>query len=134
MRIPAAPLFLSGDPVRLAQVFANLLGNAAKYTDPGGAINLAAERSGDQAIITVRDNGIGISPKMLPRVFDLFAQEDRRGARAQGGLGIGLGLVKQLVELHGGYVEAHSDGVARGSAFIVRLQLANEDRPLRRCL
>jgi PAS domain S-box-containing protein len=130
MQIPVASLFLDGDPVRLAQIFANLLNNAAKYTDSGGAISLAAERSGDQAIITVSDNGIGISPAMLPRVFDLFAQEDRRGARAQGGLGIGLGLVKHLVELHGGDVEAHSDGVGHGSAFIVRLQLANEEQPL----
>jgi signal transduction histidine kinase len=118
------PILLDGDAIRLAQVFANLLSNAAKYTDPGGEISLSGERRADKAIITVRDDGIGITPEMLPLVFDLFAQADHRGARTQGGLGVGLGLVKNLVQLHGGTVEARSDGFGRGSTFTVCLPLA----------
>jgi two-component system CheB/CheR fusion protein len=102
-------------------VIGNLLSNAATYTEPGGRITVTLEHDGDQAVLRVRDTGIGISAEMLPRVFDLFAQADQALDRSQGGLGIGLTLVKQLVELHGGEVEAHSDGLNRGAEFVVRL-------------
>ncbi len=106
--LPPAPLWLLGDPLRLAQVLTNLLNNAAKYTEPGGHIRLSAERDGDRAVLRVRDDGIGIVPDLLPRLFDLFTQGDRALDRSQGGLGVGLALVKNLVERHGGSVEAHS--------------------------
>ncbi|MEK8092024.1 PAS domain S-box protein [Methylocystis sp. IM3] len=122
--LPAAPMALEADPVRLAQVFTNLLDNAAKYTEAGGSIRLTAELVGDQAVVTVSDSGVGIPADMLPRVFDLFTQVDRSLGRAQGGLGIGLALVKSLLGLHGGTVEARSDGLGSGSAFIVRLPLS----------
>jgi PAS domain S-box-containing protein len=118
---PAEPVWLEGDPTRLAQIVANLLNNAAKYTDPGGRIVLSGDRVVDAAVVRVRDNGIGLSAEMLPRVFDLFAQEDRSLDRAQGGLGIGLTLVRSLVELHNGTVTAESRGPGQGSEFIVRL-------------
>ena len=118
------PLMVQGDPVRLAQVFANLLNNAAKYTDDGGRIDLTIETEGSWLVVSVRDNGIGIPPEQLPHVFDLFTQIDRHTARAQGGLGIGLTLVKSLVEMHAGSVEAHSEGHGTGSEFVVRLPLA----------
>jgi len=121
---PAELLVVDGDAVRLAQVFANLLNNAAKYTDPGGAVRLAARRDGADAVVTVRDTGAGIPAEMLGRVFDLFTQIDRSDTRAQGGLGIGLTLVKSLVELHGGRVAVRSDGEGKGSEFEVRLPLA----------
>jgi PAS domain S-box-containing protein len=114
-------LIVNGDPVRLSQVFTNLLNNAAKYTEHGGSVSLAAERRGGEAVVTVRDSGVGIPTEMLPRVFDLFTQVDRSLGRAQGGLGIGLALVRSLLQLHGGTVEAQSEGLGRGSAFIVRL-------------
>lgn len=119
--LPREPVYLEADPVRLAQVLANLLNNAAKYTQPGGHIELTAERQGEEVVLRVRDNGVGIAPGMLPRVFDLFAQADRTLDRSQGGLGIGLTLVKSLVELHGGRVEAFSEGLGKGSEFVVRL-------------
>jgi signal transduction histidine kinase/ActR/RegA family two-component response regulator len=118
------PLTIDGDPVRLAQIFANLLNNAAKYTEACGRITLSVRRDGATAIVSVKDTGAGIPADMLPRVFDLFTQIDRQPERSQGGLGIGLTLVKSLVELHGGAVEARSDGDGRGSEFIVRLPLA----------
>jgi PAS domain S-box-containing protein len=124
--MPADPVTLMADPVRLAQIVANLLNNAAKYTEDGGRISLTARREGNHATISVRDSGVGIPVEVLPRVFDLFAQGDRTYQRAQGGLGIGLTLVRTLVELHGGTVIAHSDGVGRGSEFIVRLPLGVE--------
>ncbi|WP_292456034.1 ATP-binding protein [Methylibium sp.] len=117
-------MLLDADAVRLAQVFANLLNNAAKYTDAGGRIELAARRENDQALVTVRDTGIGIAADMLPRVFDLFTQIDRDRGRSQGGLGIGLSLVKSLVGMHGGSVEAASAGPGHGAEFTVRLPLA----------
>ncbi len=123
LSIPPEPLTVNVDPVRLAQVIANLLNNAAKYTDPGGQIRLAVQREDSSVKISVRDTGSGISPEMLPRVFDLFTQIDRHADRSQGGLGIGLTLVKSLVELHGGTVEAMSEGLGRGSEFIVRIPL-----------
>ncbi|MBL9100067.1 MAG: response regulator [Myxococcales bacterium] len=112
---------LLADPARLAQILANLLNNAAKYTDPGGRIVLAAADRGDAVELRVSDNGRGIRADMLPRVFDLFVQSDRTLELAQGGLGVGLTLIKRLVELHGGSVSAHSEGERRGSEFVVRL-------------
>jgi signal transduction histidine kinase/CheY-like chemotaxis protein len=119
--LPAAPLWMEVDPHRLAQVLTNLLNNAAKYTDPGGRIELCAEQEGAEIVLRVRDTGIGIAPQMLPRIFDLFVQAERRLDRSQAGVGIGLTLVKRLVEMHGGRVEVASPGVGRGSEFIVRL-------------
>jgi PAS domain S-box-containing protein len=127
--IDEAPMPLDADAVRLAQVFANLLNNAAKYTDPGGRIDLVARREGAQARISVRDTGIGIAADMLPRVFDLFTQIDRDMGRSQGGLGIGLALVKSLIGMHGGSVEAASAGPGRGAEFTVRLPLAVNGAP-----
>jgi signal transduction histidine kinase len=122
--IPAEPLTLEADPVRLAQILANLLNNAAKYTESGGQIWLTARQEGPQVALSVRDNGMGIPPDMLPKVFDLFTQVERTYSRAQGGLGIGLTLVRSLAEMHGGTVEVRSDGPGKGSEFIVRLPLA----------
>ena len=124
LELPATPLWIDGDLTRLAQVVSNLLNNAAKYTPAGGRILLSARAEGARALIRVTDNGTGISADMLPRVFDLFAQVDRTLARSQGGLGIGLSLVKQLVELHGGDISAESAGLGQGSRFTVRLPLA----------
>ena len=118
------PLILNADPVRLAQVLANLLNNAAKYTPARGRIWLTAGRVGPDVLVSVRDTGRGIPPQMLPKVFDLFTQVEHTYSRAQGGLGIGLTLVRALVTLHGGTVEAKSDGPGRGSEFVVRLPLA----------
>lgn len=118
-------LFVDGDPVRLAQVLANLINNAAKYTPPGGRIEVSLWSEQGNAVISVRDNGIGIPPEMLPRVFELFLQSSTAKDRGQGGLGIGLALVRSLTGLHGGHVEAHSDGADQGSEFVVRLPLAD---------
>ena len=115
------PVRLVADPVRLAQVLANLLVNAAKYTDTGGRIELEAHREQDDLVVAVRDNGIGISADMMPRLFTLFAQASPALERAEGGLGIGLSLVRGLVELHGGTITAHSEGAGYGAEFIVRL-------------
>jgi signal transduction histidine kinase/CheY-like chemotaxis protein len=117
-------MLCDGDPVRLAQVIANLLTNAARYTEPGGHIQLEAHREGETIVVSVADDGIGIAPEMLPRVFDLFVQGKRGSDRFEGGLGIGLALVKSLVALHGGTVTAHSDGPGRGSEFVVRVPAA----------
>jgi PAS domain S-box-containing protein len=124
VRISPESLLIDGDPVRLAQVVGNLLTNAAKYTEPGGRIGLTAERDGDVAVLRVRDNGIGIAPQMLPRIFELFVQVDHASTKAQGGLGIGLTLVKNLVEMHNGFVQARSEGLGQGSEFVVRLPLS----------
>jgi PAS domain S-box-containing protein len=121
--IPAEPLPLRADPLRLVQVFANLLNNAAKYTPEGGRIDLAAGSVAGQAEVRVRDSGVGIPAAMLPRVFDLFTQMERTLDRSEGGLGIGLTLVRELTRLHGGTVEAQSAGPGQGSEFIVRLPL-----------
>jgi CheY-like chemotaxis protein len=109
------------DRTRLAQVFANLLNNCTKYTDPGGRIGLTVERQGSDVVVRVKDNGVGISADLLPHIFEIFTQADRSLDRSQGGLGIGLSLVRGLVEMHGGRVEAHSEGPGKGSEFIVRL-------------
>jgi PAS domain S-box-containing protein len=122
--LPKESLMVEADPVRLAQVIGNLLTNAVKYTEPGGRIMLTAERSGGEAVVRVRDTGIGIAPEMLQRIFDLFVQVDHTASRSQGGLGIGLTLVKNLVEMHNGTVEARSEGLGKGSEFIVRLPAA----------
>jgi PAS domain S-box-containing protein len=119
--LPPEPVILHADAVRLAQVVTNLLGNAAKYTPPGGSIWLTAERSGDEVVIRVRDTGVGLASDLIPRIFDLFVQGDPSLARTRGGLGIGLTLVRRLVELHGGRVEARSAGPGQGSEFVVRL-------------
>jgi PAS domain S-box-containing protein len=124
VHLPAEPVYVDGDVTRLAQVFANLLNNAAKYTDPGGRLWLTVGREGPDAVVRVRDTGVGIPADMLTRVFEMFTQVDRSLERAQGGLGIGLSLVKGLVEKHGGSVAAHSDGPGRGSEFVVRLPAA----------
>jgi len=116
-----------GDPVRLAQVVANLLTNAARYTAVGGCIRLSALREADEIVISVKDNGMGIPPEMLPRIFDLFVQGKRSADRAEGGLGLGLTLVKTLVALHGGTVQARSEGLGRGSEFIVRLPVVTAE-------
>jgi two-component system CheB/CheR fusion protein len=124
VRLPTHPVFLDGDPTRLAQVFSNLLNNAAKYTPRGGRVTLEAEVEGDQAVIGVRDDGEGIPLSLLSYIFEMFAQADRTIERSHGGLGVGLTLVKKLVELHGGSVEARSEGPGRGSEFVVRLPLS----------
>lgn len=123
IKFPSKPIELDADPVRLAQIFTNLLNNAAKYMGPGGTIWLTAERQGNEAVVTVQDTGVGIPADMLPRIFDLFTQVDRSLSHSEGGLGIGLALVKDLLELHGGTIEAHSEGPGKGSTFIVRLPL-----------
>ena len=120
--LPQGPMRLEADPVRLAQVFSNLLINAAKYTDPGGQVQLKAHREHDEVVVCMRDNGIGIAAEMLPRLFTVFTQLNT-SARAEGGLGVGLSLVRGLVTLHGGTVIARSDGPGKGSEFIVRLPL-----------
>lgn len=126
---PGEGMRWEGDPVRLAQVVANLLTNAARYTSVGGCIRLAALREGDEIVISVKDNGMGIPAEMLPRIFDLFVQGKRSSDRAEGGLGLGLTLVKTLVALHGGTVQARSEGLGRGSEFIVRLPAGTTDSP-----
>ena len=123
VRLPAQPLWLHADPVRIAQVLSNLLNNAARYTDPGGNIMLEARAEDGHAVITVTDDGMGLTPDALLGVFDMFSQADGRDIRAQHGLGIGLALVRSLVEMHGGAVAAHSEGPGRGSRFEVRLPL-----------
>jgi PAS domain S-box-containing protein len=122
--LPADPVCLDADPMRLAQVFANLLNNSAKYTERGGRIALTARRVGGDAVVTIEDNGIGIPPEAMPSLFEMFSQAAPAIERSQGGLGIGLSLVKGLVELHGGTVQAFSDGPGKGSRFVVRLPAA----------
>jgi signal transduction histidine kinase len=119
--LPQESIFLDGDPTRLSQVFSNLLTNAAKYTDSGGEICLSAERQNGEIVVSVRDTGIGIDAVHLSSIFDMFSQVEPALSRSQGGLGIGLSLVKKLVEMHGGSIVAHSDGTGRGSEFRVRL-------------
>jgi PAS domain S-box-containing protein len=127
--LPPEPVYLEADPVRLAQVFANLLTNAAKYTERAGRIRLTALRDGPEVAVAVRDTGIGIAPEKLAGLFQMFSQVDTALERSQGGLGIGLSLVRGLVEMHGGSVEARSEGLGRGSEFVVRLPVADGPGP-----
>jgi len=120
---PVEPVPVDGDSVRLEQVLSNLLNNAAKFTPPGGKVLLAVEHQGDEAVVRVRDSGIGIAPDILPDIFGMFVQGDLEAARYHGGLGIGLSLVKRLAELHGGSAAASSAGLGQGSEFVVRLPL-----------
>jgi PAS domain S-box-containing protein len=124
--MPEEPLYLDADKTRLAQALCNLLSNAVKYSEPGSPIRLTVERRRSEAVIGVTDAGVGIPPQVLPRVFDLFWQVDRTLEKSQGGLGVGLTIVKRLVEMHGGSVEARSEGHGRGSEFIVRLPVVPE--------
>jgi len=117
--IPVTPLYVDGDPMRLAQIIGNLLHNAAKYTQAGGAITVSVQRHGDTVVIRVTDNGVGILAELLPHIFELFTQDDRSLSRTETGLGIGLTVVRSMVELHGGTVEARSGGRGQGSEFIV---------------
>jgi CheY-like chemotaxis protein/two-component sensor histidine kinase len=127
--IPAEPIPVDADVTRLAQVFSNLLNNAAKYTSPGGRIQLAVERRDDRVMVSVSDNGVGIPADMLERIFDMFTQVDHSLEKSHGGLGIGLTLVQRLVEMHGGTVTAFSDGHASGSRFVVELPVARPPLP-----
>lgn len=129
LQLPGSPVHVRGDRVRLVQVLANLLNNAAKYTPEGGHIEIGLGSHGGQALVWVKDNGTGIDPGLLPRVFDLFTQAKRTPDRAQGGLGVGLALVRSLVELHGGSVKAESPGKGQGSTFTVTLPLVEAIQP-----
>ncbi len=124
--LPPHDLVVSGDEARLTQVLGNLLTNASKYTDPGGHISASAEQEGEQIVIEVCDDGRGITEELLPRVFDLFEQGYQSSDRSGGGLGLGLTVVRSLVEVHGGTVQAHSDGVGKGSRFVIRLPAVSE--------
>ncbi len=126
---PPRALMVDADVTRLCPIVANLLNNAAKCAPEGGDIQVLAERDGNEAVITVQDSGVGLTQDMLPRVFDMFAQVDRSMERAQGGLGIGLALVKRLVDLHGGAVSAISEAPDRGCRFVVRLPLIRHPAP-----
>src|SRR5439155_24793 len=121
VRHPKEAVLLNADPVRLAQVFSNLLDNAVKYTGRNARIDVEVQRLGAEAVVSVRDDGVGIPPEHLPHLFDPFYQADRSLGRTHGGLGIGLTLVRRLVEMHGGTIEAVSDGPGCGSTFVVRL-------------
>ena len=124
--LPKQPLMVDADMNRLAQVFLNLLNNAVKYGDRGGHIQLNVERQGSDVVVTVKDTGIGIAADQLPHIFEMFTQVDQSLERSQGGLGIGLTLVKRLVEMHGGSIEARSEGAGKGSEFVVRLPVVIE--------
>ena len=121
--LPTEPLWIDGDPGRIEQVAVNLLSNAAKYTDTGGSVRMTVAREGDDAVVRVTDNGVGIPAEMLPKIFDLFTQVDGSLSRSHGGLGIGLALVRTLVEMHGGRVTATSGGLDKGSEFAVKFPL-----------
>lgn len=129
LELPRHPLRIEGDAERLVQVISNLLNNAAKYTGTGGDIQVTANRQGDEVVLQVRDNGQGIAPELLPRLFEAFVQAEESPEHAASGLGLGLALVRQLVELHGGWVEAHSPGRGRGSEFVVHLPALAEPKP-----
>jgi CheY-like chemotaxis protein/two-component sensor histidine kinase len=128
VRYPPAPLYVEGDPVRLAQVVSNLLNNAAKFTPPKGHLELSAREEDGRGVISVADNGMGIAPQHLKEVFDMFVQLDPSNVTAAGGLGLGLTLARSIVERHRGSIEARSPGPGRGSQFIVRLPLAAAPR------
>src|SRR5208283_3736897 len=123
VKLADGPLWVFGDPLRLSQVVVNIIDNAAKYTPPGGRIEIEAEGVGDELALRVRDNGVGISTEMMPQIFDLFVRAEGQARLSRGGLGIGLALARQFVLLHGGRLEANSDGAGKGSEFTVRLPL-----------
>jgi len=127
--LPGAPLHVEGDPARLEQIVVNVLNNAAKYTPPGGSIGIGVSEEGGEAVVRIRDTGIGIPAEMVPRIFELFVQGDQSLAHTSGGLGIGLTLVRRLVELHRGRVEVHSDGPGRGSQFTIGLPVSRTSPP-----
>src|SRR5262249_55157634 len=126
VELPAEPIWLEADCVRLAQVIANLLNNASKFSEPASLIKLIASREAEQVAVRVKDTGVGIAPEMLPNLFEPFMQAERSISRSQGGLGIGLALVRRLVDLHNGTVTAASDGIGKGSEFVVRLPTLQE--------
>src|SRR6202043_3459990 len=128
--LPLRPIFLDADLTRLAQVFSNLLTNSAKYTEHGGHIWLSAAGGNGKVFVSVRDDGIGVPAEALPSIFDMFSQVDRSIERSAGGLGIGLALVKGLVEMHGGAVTVESDGEGKGSTFTVKLPVLESSRQL----
>jgi signal transduction histidine kinase len=128
--LPIAPLMVDVDAVRMRQVFVNLIQNATNYTKNGGTIWVKAGVEAAEAVVKVEDNGIGISPEVLPHIFDMFTQAEFVGDKADVGMGIGLSVVKDLTQLHGGSVQVRSDGIGKGSEFTVRLPLANcDDEP-----
>jgi signal transduction histidine kinase len=124
--LPVEPIYLDADPARLAQVIGNLLSNARKYSEPGGYIRLTVERHGSIAVVKIQDTGIGLAADQVVRIFEMFSQVDSKSPRSQSGLGIGLNLVKKITEMHGGNVEARSDGPGRGSEFTVRLPIVSK--------
>ncbi len=128
VQMPSEPIYLNADPNRLTQIVSNLLNNAARYTEKGGSICLAVQRQGNEALLSVKDNGKGIAAEHLPHLFEMFAQigSDSNPQASQSGLGIGLALVRGLVELHGGSIEARSDGVGTGSEFLIHLPIAED--------
>jgi CheY-like chemotaxis protein/two-component sensor histidine kinase len=126
--IPDAPVCVNGDTVRLEQVISNLLENAIKYTNPGGRISVALAAEGGDAVLSVADNGIGLEPGAHERIFELFTQVDRSLARTGGGLGLGLTVVRRVLEMHGGRIEAHSAGLGTGTEFVVRIPLLPSSR------
>jgi signal transduction histidine kinase/ActR/RegA family two-component response regulator len=132
LTMPPGDLVVDADEVRLTQVFMNLLTNAAKYSEKGSRIDLRAQRQGSDVVVTVKDTGIGIPPSKLEAIFEMFSQVEAALSRSRGGLGIGLCLVKQLVEMHGGNIEARSEGPGKGSEFVVRLPVAMEQTFVRR--
>lgn len=127
IKLPDTPAIVDGDSTRLAQVVVNLLNNAAKYTQEGGHIDVALHVDGESAVVCVRDNGVGITAELMPRIFDLFTQGERTLDRSEGGLGIGLTLVRRLVEMHGGTIEVASGGTGKGTEFLVRLPMTASD-------
>jgi CheY-like chemotaxis protein len=128
-RLPERPLWVEGDPVRLAQALGNLVHNAGKFTDCGSVVVELGSASNNRAMLAVRDTGIGMEPEMLARLFVPFSQADRGLGRSRGGLGLGLALAKQLIEMHGGTIEAHSDGTSRGAEFVAHLPLTAQGTP-----
>jgi CheY-like chemotaxis protein len=125
--LPAEPIFLEADLTRVAQIFLNILNNAARFSEKAGTISVVAHANKDQAIISIKDTGLGIPPEMLADIFDMFGQIETPAEQARGGLGIGLSVVRKLVEMHGGSVQAFSDGLGKGSEFVVTLPLATEE-------
>lgn len=132
VNLPPVPLLVEADPMRLTQVFSNLLNNAAKFTESGGDIQISAEGHDGQAVIRIKDSGMGITEDLLPKIFDIFVQGSRVTERTYGGLGLGLTLAREIVEFHGGTIEATSDGPRQGSEFIVSLPLAPSVSPASR--